>query len=48
MLKVDVLHCECRDLHGRFGQAIDAAKRVRYNLAHGAKHTPHLVMGRAD
>lgn len=30
----------------RFAQAIDAAKRVRNNLFHGGKHTPHSPPGR--
>lgn len=48
MFKVDVLNCDCRELHGRYGQTIHAAKRVKYNLVHGAKHTPDLVLGRDD
>jgi hypothetical protein len=41
---------EMRALHGkmRLEHAIDAARRVRHNLFHGGKHTPHSPPGKDE
>tara|TARA_B100000700_G_C14600711_1_gene648937 strand:+ start:148 stop:624 length:477 start_codon:yes stop_codon:yes gene_type:complete len=48
MVQVDAKVWQQQDLYGqtRFEQAIDAACRVRHNLFHGGKHTPHSPPGR--
>lgn len=43
LVQVNAREWEFRDLHGEreVEKAIDAACRVRHNLFHGGKHTPH-------
>lgn len=43
MVQVAAQSWQNQDLHGKtdFERAIDAACRVRHNLFHGGKHTPH-------
>jgi len=48
LIQVNAREWEHRDLHGEreVEKAIDAACRVRHNLFHGGKHTPHSPQGR--
>jgi len=48
MLQVAAQNWQQQELYGqtRLEQAIDAACRVRHNLFHGGKHTPHSPPGR--
>lgn len=47
-VQTDAQVWEQRNLHGcsKFEKAIDASVRVRNNLFHGGKHTPHSPPGR--
>lgn len=44
------LNWEERQLHGatKIEQSLDAVKRIRNNLFHGGKHTPHSLPGRDE
>ncbi|ELY22161.1 hypothetical protein ACK8HJ_22680 [Vreelandella titanicae] len=48
MVQISAQEWQPRDLHGEreIEKAIDAACRVRHNLFHGGKHTPHSPPGR--
>ncbi len=48
MVQISAQEWQLRALHGEreIEKAIDAASRVRHNLFHGGKHTPHSPPGR--